>query len=116
LIGVGKFSPEIEKEINEKGYHILNTSLPPSSYPSKFPPYPKIKEIKVGNSYVIRLFVKIKSGGLKKIDSAFLVIKIIMKSEDDYLGEILTLLPGNFPLAKGQNIKIKREEILFEQK
>ncbi len=116
MIGFGKFSPEIEKEIDQKGYHILNPSLPLGSYPNVFPKYQKIKEIRIGCIYAVRLFVKITKGNSYSIDSGMIDIKIIMKAKEDFIGEIITLLPGNFPVSKGQNIPIKSDEILFEQK
>ena len=49
------------------------------------------------------------------IDSGLIDIKIINNVSDAYLGEILTLLPKTFHLSKGQNLKIKEKEILYEQ-
>jgi hypothetical protein len=112
---IGKFSPEIEKEIDEKGYHVLNQSLPANSYPNPFPKNNNLKEIKIGKSYTIRLFIKMQSGLMSRIDSGLIDIRIVNKTENDYTGEILTLLPPNFPLAKGQNINITKDEILYEQ-
>lgn len=116
MIGSGKFSPEVEKEINEKGYHILNLSLPSNCYPNEFPKYKKIDKIKIGKIYTIRLFIKVHPGLNSNIDSGLIDIKIISITSDGYSGEILTLLPNNFPLSKGQNLNIKMEEILYEQK
>ncbi len=112
---IGKFSPEIEREIMTKGYHILDQALSSDSYPNPFPKYPVLNQIKIGYRYTIRLFIKIKSAVPAKIDSGLIDVKIISKSEDNYVGEIQTIIPDDFPLSKGQHIILKKSEILFEQ-
>jgi hypothetical protein len=112
---IGKFSIEIEMDLNFKGYHFLNTKLPSDSYPNKFPKFEKINLINIDKIFTLRLFVKFQSAGIDIIDSGLIDVKIIKKSSKGYLVEILTLLPDNFPLLKGQNIEIKKEEILYKQ-
>lgn len=111
---LGKFSDEILEELNQKGYHFLNTSFPENNYPNKFPNFKKLKEIKIGKIYAVRAFIKLKPGLDVNIDSGMIDIKIIRKSNENYEGEILTLLPNNFPISKGQNISFKKDEILYE--
>ncbi|MFH1051410.1 MAG: hypothetical protein V1779_10845 [bacterium] len=115
ISNIGKFRPEIEKEIEDRGYHILNQSLPSNSYPNKFPKFKKLDEIKIGKIYTIRLFIRITNSRYPTIDSGLVDIKITRKTKDNYIGEILTLLPDSFPLTKGQSINLKKEEILYEQ-
>ena len=111
----GTFSPEIENELNIKGYHFLNTTLPLISYPNKFPKFEKVKEISIGKIYTLRLFVKLPSAGIGMIESGLLDVKVISKSKKGFIAVIQTLLPDTFPIAKGQNIEIKKEEILYAQ-
>ncbi|MFC2131761.1 hypothetical protein ACFLSQ_10030 [Bacteroidota bacterium] len=112
---IGNFSPEIMKEIEQKGYHILNTSLPKGSYPNEFSKFPTLKDIKIGEIYVLRLFVKMPNKILQNIDSGLIDVEIIDKSQNRYTAKILTLLPDFFPLSKGKSIEIKKEEILYQQ-
>ena len=110
----GNFNPEILKEIEQKGYHILNKSLNKGSYPNEFPKFPKLNNIDVGGIYVLRLFVRIPNTISQNIDSGMIDVKIIEKSNNGFIAEILTLLPDIFPIFKGQKIEIKKEEILYE--
>ncbi len=114
-MNIGRFSPTIEKEINDKGYHVLNQSLPSNSYPNTFPPHINPDKIHDGKIYAIRLFFNVSTGVIPRIDSGLISIKIISHTEDKFVAEILTLLPIDFPLSKGQHIILTRDEILFEQ-
>lgn len=114
---IGKLSSEIEQEINRKGFHILRKSFVKNNmYPNQFPEYEEIEEIRIGRRYTIRLFVKHTQNGIERIDGGMIDVKILKKENDNYSGEILTLLPPNFPLKKGDCINLLRDEILFEQK
>jgi hypothetical protein len=110
----GTFSKEILEELNKKRYHFLNTSLSEDNYPNKFPAFKKISEIKIGKIYTVRAFIKLKPGINSNVDSGLMDINIIRKTDDYYEGEILTNLPKNFPLSKGQIVNFKKEEILYE--
>jgi len=111
----GNFSPVVLEEIQQKGYHILNKSLPKGSYPNEFPKFHTLNEIKIGETFVLRLFVKIPNNILQNIDSGLIDVKIVKKIKNGYKAEILTLLPDFFPLSKGKIIEIKKEEILYQQ-
>ena len=115
MSNIGNFSPDVGNELNIKGYHFLNTSLPLNSYPNKFPKFEKVNEIGIGKIYTLRLFVKLPSAGIGMIESGLLDVKVISKSKKGFIGVIQTLLPDTFPISKGQNIEIKKEEILYEQ-
>ncbi|HRX16110.1 MAG TPA: hypothetical protein P5123_07340 [Spirochaetota bacterium] len=113
----GKLSSEIEQEINNKGYHILRKSFARKKmYPNKFPDYDEIEQILIGKIYTLRLFVKHKRNGTERIDGGMIDVKIIKNNNEEYSGELLTLLPPNFPIKKGDHLKICKDEILFEQK
>lgn len=113
----GKLSSEIDKEINKKGFHILRkTFVKNNMYPNKFPDYGEIEQIRVGNRYTLRLFIKHRQNGEERIDGGMVDVKILKQEGDNFSGEILTLLPNNFPLKKGDCINLSKDEILFEQK
>ncbi len=109
------FTPDIEDEIESKGYHILDRNRAQKDYPLDFSQFGHIDQITVGNTYTIRLFVKIDDIGLK-VESGFVDVKIIMNLGDDYMGRIETQLPTQFPFKKGDNLKLRKEEIIYEQK
>ena len=111
---LGTFSKEILDELNQKGYHFLNTSFSQDKYPNIFPKYKKLNEIKIGKIYAVRAFIKLKPEPIVNIDSGLIDIKIIRKSNEHYEGEILTKVPLNFPISKGQIIAFKKDEILYE--
>ena len=114
---IGKLSSKIEEEINKKGYHILRKSFVKNNmYPNEFPVYGDIEHIRVGNRYTLRLFVKHRQNGVERIDGGMIDVKIRKQEGDNFSGEIITLLPDNFPLKKGDCINISKDEILFEQK
>lgn len=114
---IGKLSSEIEREINRTGFHILRKSFVKNKmYPNPFPDYGEIKEIRIGGKYTIRLFVKRTQKGFERIDGGMIDVKILKKENDNYSGEILTLLPPDFPLKKGDSINLLEDEILFEHK
>ena len=112
---IRRFTPDIEEEIETKGYHILDRDRAHKDYPLDFSQFADIDQIIVGNTYTIRLFVKIGDIDLK-VESGFVDVKIIMKLEDAYMGRIETQLPTQFPFKKGDNLKLRKEEILYEQK
>lgn len=112
---IRRFASDIENEIELKGYHILNRNRAHKDYPLDFSQFGNIDQIIVGNTYTIRLFVKIGNIGLK-VESGFADIKIIMKLDDIYTGRIETQLPAEFPVKKGHSLKLRKEEILYGQK
>ena len=83
---------------------------------TKFPDYGEIEQIRVGNRYTLRLFIKHRQNGEERIDGGMVDVKILKQEGDNFSGEILTLLPNNFPLKKGDCINLSKDEILFEQK
>lgn len=112
---VRRFTPDIENEIETKGYHILNRNRAHKDYPLDFSQFADIDQISVGNTYTIRLFVKMDDIGLR-VESGFVDVKIIMSSDGIYIGRIETQLLPTFPVKKGDNLRLKAEEILYEQK
>ncbi len=112
---IRRFTPDIENEIESKGYHILDRDRAHKDYPLDFSQFGHIEQIIVGNTYTIRLFVKIDDIGLK-VESGFVDVKIIMQLDDAYMGRIETQLPTQFPFKKGDNLKLRKEEILYEQR
>lgn len=113
---IGKLSEIIEKEINDKGFHILKKSFVKNKmYPNSFPEYDEINEIQIGGRYTIRLFVKLLRNAVERIDSGLIDVKIKLSSGEKFSCEILTLLPDNFPLQKGDIISLTKDEILYKQ-
>lgn len=112
---IRRFSSDIEDEIESKGYHILDRNRAHKDYPLDFSQFGHIDQIIVGNTYTIRLFVKTGGIGLK-VESGFVDVKIIMNLDDAYMGRIETQLPINFPFKKGDNLKLRKEEIIYEQR
>jgi len=115
--GFGNFDKEIEAEIEKNGYHILNKSKAKikGNYPNEFPLYKEIENVKVGEVYAIRAFVKNKRDGIERVDSGLIDVHIMSIDERDFTAAILTLLPPNFPIAKGQKIKVTDDQLLFKQ-
>jgi hypothetical protein len=111
----GIFSKEIEAELTEKGYHVLKKSLAKESkYPNDFPDFGNINTIKIGGIYALRLFFQYELDGIPAIDSGILNVFILSKKGQKYKCNILTQLPGIFPLKQGDELDITKDEILFE--
>jgi hypothetical protein len=114
---IGKFSKDVEEEIQEKGFHVLKKSFAKRNmYPNRFPDFGDINEIEIGESYVVRLFVDTTFNNVEKIDSGLIDVRILAKENDTYSCEILTLLPYQFPLKKGDKVILTKDELLYKQK
>lgn len=112
---IGKFSKDIEKEFLKNGFHILKKSfVKRNMYPSRFPDFGEINEIENGERYAVRLFVKHAPNNIERIDSGLIDVKILTKSGKKYSCEVLTQLPDNFPLRKGDTLMLTNDEILYK--
>ena len=111
---IGKFSKDVEEEIQERGFHILKKSFAKKNmYPNRFPDFGDINKAEIGEHYAVRLFVKNTFNGIERIDSGMIDVKIVSKENEIYSGEILTQLPDHFPLKKGDNVILTKDELLF---
>ncbi|MFH2044332.1 MAG: hypothetical protein ABIK92_04210 [Pseudomonadota bacterium] len=73
-------------------------------------------EIVVGNIYSTRAFFAISEPIDNEVEyeSGYLDLKIIMKENNVFIGEVVTSLPPVFILQKGLKIKFKKDNILYK--
>ena len=106
------------KEIFEQGYHVFsmeNAKLP-DYYPNKFPDYPgvSLRNLNVGDVITIRVFFQIGSGKNVRADGGYLDLEVEYIEDETVFGVILTKLPPEFPLQKGDSLEIYHDEILYK--
>jgi hypothetical protein len=106
------------KDVLEDGYHVysLENAKLKDYYPNKFPDYPGValKELSVGDTITIRVFFKIGTGKNLRIDGGYLDLEVEHVEEESVFGIIMTTLPDNFPLRKGESLEIFQDEILYK--
>lgn len=73
-------------------------------------------KIEIGKTYSVRAFFAISEPIDHEVEyqSGFLDLKLIMKENQVYVGEVVTELPSIFVLKKGSKIKIKKENIVYQ--
>ena len=106
------------KEILENGYHVFsmeNAKLP-GYYPNKFPDYPgvNLQNLYDGEVFTIRVFFRLGSGKNVRADGGYLDLEVEHIEGDTVFGVILTKLPKEFPLQKGDFLEIYPNEILYK--
>lgn len=113
-----KNEPAFLKDIEEDGYHVysLKNAKTPGYYPPELPEYPgvNIKDIQVDDVITIRVFFGIGKGKKMRIDGGHINLKVEHIDGDTVLAEILTELPGEFPLKAGGSLEIFEDEILYK--
>ena len=111
--------PFFDDIIND-GYHIFSrvNAKKNNYYPNKFPDYPgaRLKNLKPGDMITVRIFFRIGSGQNIRADGGYLDLRIEFINPDNVIAKILTQLPEEFPLEKGESIEIFEEEILYRNK
>jgi hypothetical protein len=82
----------------------------------KLPTFNKKFKIEVGEIYSVRAFFAISEpkGNEVEYQSGYLDLKLIMKDNDFYIGEVVTALPPFFVLKKGSKTKFTKENILYK--
>jgi len=70
----------------------------------------------LGEVYSIRAFFALSKpiDGECPYQSGYLDVKLIVGSEDSFMGEIQTELPVGFALKKNSQIKIKLENLIYK--
>ena len=115
IINFPKKQPELPffEDIVEEGYHVfcLKNAKVPGYYPNEFPDYPGVllSDLKIGDTVTIRVFLRVGDGG-------YIDLEVEHIDADKVLAVILTELPGEFPLGKGDSIDVFEEEILYRNK
>ena len=73
-------------------------------------------KIEIGEIYSVRAFFPISEPINNEVEyqSGYLDLKLIMKENDLFVGEVVTTLPPIFVLKKGSKIKIRKENILYK--
>jgi len=104
------------KDVKENGYHVfsLKKAKDPDYYSNKFPDYPgvKIQDLSVGDIVTVRAFFLVGSDDDVRANGGYLDLEIGAISGDNIMAEILTQLPPDFPLEKGDSLEIYEDEIL----
>ena len=110
--------PPLFLDIKEDGYHIysLKNAKKLNYYPPEFPEYPgvSLEDLKEDDVITIRVFFGIGSGKKMRVDGGHVDLKIEVVEKDSAMGSIITELPKEFALSKGESIQIFEEEILYK--
>lgn len=110
--------PPFFKDIREDGFHIYNLEYAeiPNYYPEEMPDYPgvSLKELKENDIITIRVFFGIGSGEDMRVDGGYLDLRVELVDADKVLAVIITELPDEFALSKGESIELFPEEILYK--
>jgi len=116
MTNFGNFHSDIENELETKGFHILDKhkAQTPGNYPNSFPEFPKLDNVELNKSYVIRLFVRNSTQGTDKIDSGLITVLIKKAQGHLYTGIIQTMLPPDFPVSEGSKLFLTIDQILYE--
>lgn len=113
-----KDEPPFFSDIRENGYHIYNlkNAKKPNFYPPEFPDYPGVKlgDLKEDDTITIRVFFGIGSGKKMRVDGGYVDLEIEVVEKDSAMGSIITELPKEFALSKGESIEVFEEEILYK--
>jgi hypothetical protein len=110
--------PPFFSDIKEDGYHIycLKNANKPNFYPPEIPDYPGVnfRDLKEDDTITIRVFFGIGSGKKMRVDGGYVDLKIEVVEKDSAMGSIITELPKEFALSKGESIEVFEEEILYK--
>ena len=113
------------KDLIKNKYHIFNfdNMIVEGYYPNdllgiidKLSNFTKKIKIEIGSIYTVRAFFPISDPIENEVEfqSGYLDLKVIMKKDDIYIGEIVTELPPMFVLKKGTKLKIDKKCILYK--
>ena len=110
--------PPFFSDIKEGGYHIysLKNAKKSNFYPPEMPDYPgvNLKDLEEDDIITIRVFFGIGSGKKMRVDGGYVDLKIEVVEKDSAMGSIITELPKEFALSKGESIEVFEEEILYK--
>ena len=110
--------PPFFSEIREDGYHIysLKNAKKPNLYPPEFPDNPGVtlSDLKEDDIITIIVFFGIGSGKKMRVDGGYVDLEIEVVEKDSAMGSIITELPKEFALSKGESIQVFEEEILYK--
>ena len=110
--------PPFFSDIKEDGYHIysLKNAKKPDFYPPEFPDYPgvNLSDLKEYDIITIRVFFGIGSGKKMRVDGGYVDLEIELVEKDSAMGSIITELPKEFALSKGESLEVFEEEILYK--
>lgn len=113
-----KNEPPFFSDIREDGYHIysIKNAKKPSFYPPELPDYPGVtlSDLKQDDIITIRVFFGIGSGKKMRVDGGYVDLEIEVVEKDSAMGSIITELPKEFVLSKGESIEVFEEEILYK--
>jgi hypothetical protein len=114
-----------QMDLIQNGYHFFNSSKAKLKdyYPEellkliyKMTSSARKFKIELGEIYSVRAFFAISKpmDDQVEFESGFLDLKLIMKEQDSYIGEVVTTLPPAFVLKKGSKVKFTKENILYK--
>lgn len=110
--------PPFFSDIREDGYHIYNISnaKKPNFYPSELSEYPGValKDLREGDIITIRVFFGLGVGKNMRVDGGYVDLKVEFVDENTVLAVIITKLPREFALNRGESIDVFQEEILYK--
>ncbi len=110
--------PPFFSDIKEDGYHVysLKNAKKPNFYPPELPDYPGVplKDLKEDDIITIRVFFGIGKGKDMRVDGGHIDLRVELIEEDVVMGLIITELPDQFALSKGDSIDVFQEEILYK--
>ena len=110
--------PPFLSDIREDGYHVysLKNAKTPNYYPKEIPDYPgaALKDLKEDDIITTRVFFGIGKGKNMRIDGGHVDLKVELVEKDTIMAAIITELPVEFALSKGESIELFEEEILYK--
>ena len=116
---------QFQLDLLKHKYHIFNldSAKVEGFYPSELLKiineifhFKKKLKIKIGTIYTVRAFFAIAEPIDNEVEyeSGYLDLKLIMRDNDIFVGEVITELPSMFEIKKGSKIKIKKENIIYQ--
>jgi len=116
---------QFQMDLIRQKYHIFNSENTKIEgyYPKelfeiidKIAHFEKKFKIEIGKTYSVRAFFAISEPIDNEVEyqSGYLDLKLIMRENQVYIGEVITELPPMFVLKKGSKIKIKKENIVYQ--
>lgn len=110
--------PSYFKDIREDGFHIYNldNAEMPNYYPDELPDFPGValKELKEDDIITVWVYFGIGSGDDMRVDGGYLDLRIEFVDVEKVLAAVITELPDEFALSKGESIEVFPEEILYK--
>ncbi|MCP3944914.1 MAG: hypothetical protein GY710_26020 [Desulfobacteraceae bacterium] len=108
--------PAFFSDIEENGYHIysMENAKIPNFYPSEFPNYPGValKNLREDDIITIRIFFDFKKGKDIRVEGGYIDLKVESIDDKKLIAVIITALPEEYTLSKGESIEVFQEEIL----